>query len=106
MQAFAPMPATHTFSHKDVDLRLHRLVAACVEKIDRNPALLEEARIQAGRYSNVRLRKEWELLLGLPWAKLRLVLLEESEDGDRIRQSVPFGGFLGDEERMRILKSS
>jgi len=99
------MPATRTFSHKDIDLRLRRLVAACVDKIDQNPALLEEARIQVGKYSNVRLRKEWEMFLGLPWTKLRLVLLEESEEGDRIRQSVPFGGFLSDEERMRILEA-
>jgi hypothetical protein len=96
------MEATRTFSHKDVDLRLRRLVAACVEKIDQNPDMLEEARLQVGRYSNVRLRKEWELLLGLPWTKLRLVLLEQSEEGDRIRQSVPFGGFLSDEERLSI----
>jgi hypothetical protein len=45
------------------------------------------------------------MFLGLPWTKLRLVLLEESEEGDRIRQSVPFGGFLSDEERMRILEA-
>jgi len=100
------MGATRTFSHKDVDRRLHRLVSACVEKIDQDPRLLEEARVQAGRYSNVRLRKEWDLLLGLPWAKLRLVLLEESEEGDRIRQSIPFGGFLSDEERLSILEAS
>jgi hypothetical protein len=105
MQEFARMPATRTFSHRDVDRRLNRLVAACIERIDLNPALLEEARIQVGKYSNVRLRKEWELLLALPWTKLRLVLLEESEEGDRIRQSVPFGGVLSDEERLRILET-
>jgi hypothetical protein len=100
------MEATRTQSHKDVDRRLHRLVAACVEKIDENPELLVRARAQAGRNSNEHIRKEWNSLLDIPWAQLRKILLEKSDEGDRIRQSVPFGGFLSNEERMRIIRSS
>jgi hypothetical protein len=100
------MKAAHTFSHKDVDRRIHRLVEACVAAIEDDPKLLDRARIQVGRYSNPRLRSEWEKLLSLPWSQLRAILLEESDEGDRIRQSVPFGGFLSDELRMHILNTS
>jgi hypothetical protein len=100
------MNAVRTFSHQDVDRRLRRLVEACVTEIDLNPKLLEQARIQVGRYSHKLLRKEWEMLLGLPWPELRRILLEESDEGDRIRQSVPFGGFLSDELRTHILDTS
>jgi|SRR5580658_8592942 hypothetical protein len=100
------MEATHTFSQREADRRLHRLVAACVARIDGDPRLLDRARIQAGRNSSEQIRDEWEKLLALPWPQLRVVLLEHSDEGDRIRQSVPFGGFLSCEERMRILKSS
>jgi hypothetical protein len=95
-----------TFSHVDIDRRIRNLVEACVLKIDHDPGLLQRAREQMTRWTNVSMRLEWERLLALPWPDLRTLLLEESERGDRIRQSVPFGGFLGNEERMRILKSS
>jgi hypothetical protein len=100
------MKAASTLTHKDVDRRLLRLVRACVVRIDKDPKLLDRARIQAGRYSNAPLRQEWQHLLGLPWSQLRITLLEESDEGDRIRQSAPFGGFLSNERRMRILKST
>ena len=100
------MKAARPFTHKDVDRRMLRLVKACIVRIERDPKLLDRARIQAGRYSNTPLRLEWQRLLSLPWPKLRTILEEESNQGDRIRQSVPFGGFLSNEKRMRILKSS
>jgi hypothetical protein len=100
------MDAAHSSTHQDVDRRILRLIEACVEKIEITPWLLERARAQANRYSNPALRREWHQLLDLPWANLRGVLLEQSEQGDRIRQSAPFGGFLSNEERIRILKSS
>jgi hypothetical protein len=99
------MEATRIQSHKDIDRRLHRLVAACVVKIDESPELLDRARAQAARNSNEHIRKEWKSLLDIPWARLRVILLENSDEGDRIRQSVPFGGFLSNDERMRIINS-
>jgi hypothetical protein len=100
------MNAAHPFSHRDVDRRIRRLVEACVANIESDPKLLDEARIQVGRYSNALLRKEWERLLELPWLQLKVILLDESDEGDRIRQSVPFGGFLSEELRMHILDTS
>jgi hypothetical protein len=100
------MSTVRQFSHRDVDRRIRRLVEACVARIETNPSLLDEARIQVGRYSNVPLRQEWERLLDLPWSELKMVLLEDSDEGDRIRQSVPFGGFLTDEVRMQTLDTS
>jgi len=99
------MKGARTFSHKEVDRRIRRLVEACVARIEDDPKLLDHARQQVGRYSNASLRNEWERLLGLPWPQLRAVILEKSDEGDRLRQSVPFGGFLSDELRMQILKA-
>jgi len=81
------------------------LVEACILKIDRNPALLERARIQVGRWANPPLRREWDSFLSLPWPELRKKLLEETEEGNRIRQSAPFGGMLTNLERMELLTS-
>ena len=88
-----------------LDRRLLKLVEARVEKIDENPELLGDARVQAGRYSHELQRQEWAKLLSLPWPQLRTVLLDETDEGERIRQSVPFGGFLNSEERMRVIGS-
>jgi len=93
-----------TLTHSDIDRRIRRLVEACVRKIEGDPTLLLRARAQWERWAESRLKKDWEGLLAMPWPELRSILLESSERGDRIRQSVPFGGFLGNEERMRILK--
>jgi hypothetical protein len=68
--------------------------------------MMERARSQVAKQTNIHLREEWEKLLDLPWAQLRGMLLEKSHEGDRIRQIVPFGGFLSNEERMRIIESS
>ncbi|MFZ9745705.1 MAG: hypothetical protein ACO3G4_03640 [Opitutaceae bacterium] len=92
-------------SHADVDRRLHRLIGACVLKLDARPELLQNATRQIAKWSNPRLRAEWTELLRLPWPALRRLLLEESADGDRRRQSAPFGGLLTNEERFRILRS-
>ena len=99
------MKASPSSTHGDVDRRLLRLVEACVERIEADPTLLDKARVQASRYSNAGLRTEWKDLLDLPWASLRSTLLDESAQGDRIRQSVPFGGFLEDEQRLELLKT-
>ena len=97
------MKAHPSSTHGDVDRRLLRLVEACVERIDADRTLLERARIQASHYSNARLRSEWDRLLDLPWESLRVTLLEHSDEGNRIRQSVPFGGFLRDDQRLKLL---
>lgn len=93
-------------THTNIDRRIRRLVEACVVKIDRDPCLLNRAHAQLRRWTNAAARREWEGLLSLPWPELRAILLEESENGDRIRQSVPFGGFLDNKERMALLKST
>jgi hypothetical protein len=81
-------------------------VEACVAAIEAGPKLLDDARRQVGLYSNARLRAEWERFIDLSRSQLRAILLEDSDEGDRIRQSVPFGGFLSDELRMHILDTS
>jgi hypothetical protein len=74
------MKGARSFSHKEVDRRIRRLVEACVARIEDDPKLLDRARQRA-------------------------VILEKSDEGDRLRQSVPFGGFLSDKLRMQILET-
>lgn len=48
--------------------------------------------------------REWESLLNQPnMAQLMAILTEESDEGQRLRQSTPFAGVLPAEERLRIL---
>ncbi|MDR1283914.1 MAG: hypothetical protein LBK99_24320 [Opitutaceae bacterium] len=90
-------------SHAEVDQCLLRLVEACVRKIDDDPALLAVARNNVRRWSNERLRAEWEQLLNLPWRELRALLLEDSDRGCLHRQNAPLGGILTHRERFDLL---
>jgi len=95
------MPLTHA----TIDDRLHRLVAACVAKIDADASLLHRVRAAAERQPNPRIRAEWEALLALPWPELRARLLEESDRGQSLRQNAPLGGLLSPAERMAIFRA-
>lgn len=96
---------TLTLTHAAIDRRLRRLVEACALKIDRDQRLLEKARSQVLRWTDPTLKSEWQELLAKPWPELRATVLEDSQEGDRRRQSVPFAGILTNEERFRILRS-
>ena len=94
------MPITHSI----IDQRIADLVGQCMEKIDRNPALLTMARENVSKWSDGRVKAEWNQILGLPLNSMREVLLADTEEAKRIRQSAPFGGFLSTAERMAIFK--
>jgi hypothetical protein len=46
----------------------------------------------------------WERLLARPLPELRRALLDESQEGDDLRQNSPFAGLLTEPERLRILR--
>jgi hypothetical protein len=92
-------------------LALHREIA---ERIRRNPELLAKVRerlgkdISSGQFSAslVDAMQEWlNLLKTVSLEELLALLVDDSENARRLRQSTPFAGILTQEERRRILET-
>ena len=85
------------------------MARAIVAKIDQDPARkgLAKARATCGRWYRERplgAAKEWLEILDRPWEQVREVLIDESEEGRRLRQSDPFCGILTPRERWQIYR--
>lgn len=96
-------------THEQIDERSLALAQAVVEKIDRDPARrgLEKARATCRRWFRERPEpavREWLEILERPWEEIRAVLLEDSQEGQRLRQSDPFCGILTAPERWAIYR--
>jgi hypothetical protein len=97
-------------THEQIDERSLTLAREIVEKIDRDPARtgLERARVTARRWFErdpAPAIKEWLEILEQPWEEIRELLLDESEHGQRLRQSDPFCGILTPRERWMIYRA-
>ena len=97
-------------THEQIDQRSLALARAVVEKIERDPARrgLEKARATCRRWFRERpapVVSEWLGILGRPWEEIRAALLDDSEEGQRLRQSDPFCGILTPQERWAIYRS-
>jgi hypothetical protein len=97
-------------THQDIDERSLTMARRIVEKIDVDPdrAGLDRARGVCERWvqmGNVPAR-EWKSILERPWAEIREILLDESEEGRRLRQNDPFCGILTPEERWEIYREA
>ena len=97
-------------THEGIDQRSLAMARAIVEKIDRDPQRkgLEKARGTCERWLNMRSSsaiREWREILQRPWEEIRAVLLDESEEGRRLRQSGPFCGILTPHERWEIYRA-
>lgn len=97
-------------SHQEIDRRSLILAKAIVNRIDSDPARkgLEKARRNCRRWladRNDRALLEWLGILDKSWAEIRLILLDESEKGKRLRQSTPFCGVLSPQERWDIYRN-
>lgn len=95
--------------HRDIDGRSLALARAVAERIDADPHKegLRRARQICARWcatSRASAAAEWELILAQPWDRIRHVLLDEGEVGQRLRQSSPFCGILTNQERWRIYR--
>lgn len=100
----------HVRTHQQIDRRSLRMVRAIVAKIDADPDLrgLEHAKSVCRRWverGNVPAR-EWLGILARPWEEVRSLLLEESDEGQRLRQSDPFCGILTRQERWAIYREA
>ena len=96
-------------THQQIDERSLALARAIVKKIDDDPARrgLEKARAICRRWHKERPLPaigEWLKILQGPWEDIRRVLLDESESGQRLRQSDPFCGILSPQERWAIYR--
>ena len=78
------------------------------KKIDADRTLLQLGLDNIERWAKLRgglprAHEEWRnLLVGEPWEKLRDILIEESDEGQRLRSSSPFAGIVSPAERARI----
>ena len=94
--------------HPHIDARALDTAKLIAERIDNDPALFHVGRRNLDRWRRLhgelsRARREWEGLLTLPWPELRALLLEESDEGQRLRSSHPFAGIVTDAERLAIM---
>jgi hypothetical protein len=90
-------------SHQEIEQRSLRLAQAVARKIDHDPGQLELVREWARHQSSSGVR-EWLGLLDRPWEQIRAVLLQEDEEGKRLRQSSPFVGILTPQERWSLYR--
>ena len=96
----------HGKPHIDAMKLDHARLAAA--RIDADPTLIGLAHEHLERACQVRgwltrAQTEWlRLLLRYPWPEVRAILVQETDDGQRLRGSSPFMGFASDAERHEI----
>ena len=95
--------------HPEIDRRVLALTRIAVARIDEDPALVRIGRENIERWTRQndgyvpRCHAEWLALIERhPWRELREMLLEESDEGQRLRSSHPFKGLVSAHERRRI----
>jgi len=96
-------------THAQIDQRSLALAREIVALVDADPARkgLLRARETCARWyrdNPAPAIKEWLQLLEGDWRTVRGVLLDESEDGVRLRQSNPFCGVLSSQARWSIYR--
>jgi hypothetical protein len=101
-------------NHADIDrvsLEIHRRIAL---RLRQEPRLTDVARENLDRWMKLNghipsLRRdyeEWRRLLDLPLEKLCAVMVEETDEGQRLRQNSPFAGVLPREEVWDIKRAA
>lgn len=97
-------------SHKDLDRRSRALHCLVVEKIRRDPTLIDRAHAILARWretvcpgTQIYLT-QWETLLSDP-EKALAVAIEDSERADTLRQSSPLSCLLTPKERRSFLRN-
>ena len=97
-------------SHQDIDRRSLEMVRRIVSRIDADPERkgLAHAKSVCERWvaQGIASAKEWLNLLDRPWEDVRVILLDESDEGQRLRQTDPFVGILTPTERWQIYRET
>jgi hypothetical protein len=95
-------------NHDAIDRRSLAMARRIVAKIDADPRLLDHAHRVCARWverGNVP-AMEWMEILRQPWADIRAILLDDSEESRRLRQNDPFCGILTPRERWEIYREA
>ena len=94
--------------HPEIDARVLALTRAAVARIDEDPTLVRIGLENIKRWARhkggylPRAHAEWKTLIEThPWERLREMLLEESDEGQRLRSSHPFKGLVSEAQRRR-----
>jgi len=105
--AGADNQATYS-DHRVLDARSLAMHCRITRKIDQNKVLLERARRNLQRWSEMasgtlpEYIKEWREILDQPWPDIAVFITSFSDDAVRLRQSSPFAGVLTAQERKQI----
>ncbi len=107
-----PNPKVHGVGHPHIDRRMLAMARLAAEKIDRDPELLQIAIDNLERWARMDEHglppplAEWrELIARHSWPELRAILVQDNDEGQRLRGSSPFSGIISEEERLAILKA-
>jgi hypothetical protein len=98
-------------SHQDINDRALMLARRVVEYIDADPEHkgIDRAHGNCKRWikrNDSPAISEWLDILKRPWNEIRSILLMESEEGNRLRQSTPFCGIISPRERWDIYRKA
>ena len=104
-----PDPKVYEHWH-EADRRALEMMCLTVAKIDADRSLLGIGMENLTRWRHhnggdqARWCERWEAWFerGEPWERIRALLLEDSDEGQRLRTSHPFAGVLTDEERESV----
>lgn len=95
--------------HPEIDQKVLKLTRISVARIDADPKLVTVGLDAIERWTERKggyvppCHKEWKTLIeSVPWEKLREMLLEESDEGQRLRSSHPFTDLVDEREREKI----
>ena len=95
--------------HPHIDARSLDMARIVVKRIDADPSVFNVARENLERWRQLhgtlsRANQEWEQILSRPWREIRVILLEESGEGQRLRSTHPFRGIVTEEEQLAIIE--
>ena len=95
--------------HPHIDARSLEMAKTIVKRIDADPTLIERAHWyladEEERYASLcQASREWKQILTRPWSEVRRILLDESDEGQRLRSSKPFASVVTKEERLAIIQ--
>ena len=103
------LPPGTGYGHPEIDRRVLAMTRIIVRKIDADPTLVRTGLDNIARWTRQKggyvplCHAEWKALIKeRPWRELRAMLLEESDEGQRLRSSHPFTGLITDEERAAV----
>ena len=102
------LPEGRYSDHRILDARSLAMHCRIVQKILREPGLLEKARDNLSRWSakigepKPRYLMEWQKILDKPWPTIAETMTSMSEEATRLRSSSPFAGILTEKEREQV----